>query len=337
MTCMRTAGGLAALGALAIGLCLSGCNWLAVPTPPPPPAPAFRISGDAESLPTEQRITVAEIVDANCGTPESPQLLGEPDRDALSFSTAAQWYNLSCSPCHGISGDGVGLIGDLLDPQARDFRRGVFKFQSTPYGAKPLRADIRRTIERGLPGSMMPAFGRRPAAEIDALVDYVILLSRRGELERQLVMAVDNGDTLTPQVVDDITAEILTTWKEAEGLVVQPLSPQPEFTAESVARGKAAFAARGCAKCHGEDGKGQTAENLRGGLKDYWGFSVRAADLTTGRLKGGSEPLDVYRRILGGINGTPMPSFRATLWTEPETIWDLVAYVLELGGKSMNH
>ncbi|MGA8349294.1 MAG: hypothetical protein WB773_16010, partial [Isosphaeraceae bacterium] len=55
---------------------------------------------------------------------------------------------------------------------------------------------------------------------------------------------------------------------------------------------------------------------------------TKAADLTSGMLRGGTEPLDIYRHIDSGINGTPMPSFRDTLKGEPETIWNLVSYVL---------
>ena len=47
-------------------------------------------------------------------------------------------------------------------------------------------------------------------------------------------------------------------------------------------------------------------------------------------LHGGTEALDIFRHIDAGINGTPMPSFHAALQKEPETIWDLVGYVLEI-------
>ena len=81
----------------------------------------------------------------------------------------------------------------------------------------------------------------------------------------------------------------------------------------------------GCSQCHGEDGRGQMATNVG---TDSWGNPTKAADLTSGMLRGGTDPLDIYRHIDAGINGTPMPSFHATLEKEPETIWSLVAYVL---------
>ena len=65
----------------------------------------------------------------------------------------------------------------------------------------------------------------------------------------------------------------------------------------------------------------------------HWGFSTRAADLTSGMLHGGQEPIDIYRRIMNGINGTPMPGFKSALEAEPETIWNLVAYVLHVSNR----
>jgi mono/diheme cytochrome c family protein len=100
-----------------------------------------------------------------------------------------------------------------------------------------------------------------------------------------------------------------------------------------VAEGKKAFLSKGCSKCHGDDGRGQTPENLRGDLKDSWGHPTRAADLTSGMLHGGREPVDIYRRIFSGISGTPMPGHKAALAEEPQTIWNLVAYVLYVSNR----
>ena len=65
-------------------------------------------------------------------------------------------------------------------------------------------------------------------------------------------------------------------------------------------------------------------------MNDSWGNPTKAADLTSGMLRGGTEPLDIYRHIDAGINGTPMPSFHGALQKEPETIWNLVGYVLKV-------
>jgi mono/diheme cytochrome c family protein len=47
---------------------------------------------------------------------------------------------------------------------------------------------------------------------------------------------------------------------------------------------------------------------------------------------GGGQPLDIYRRIYSGINGTPMPAFSTKLSGEPETFWHLVHYVQSISG-----
>jgi cytochrome c oxidase cbb3-type subunit 2 len=107
----------------------------------------------------------------------------------------------------------------------------------------------------------------------------------------------------------------------------------PVITADHVRAGKEAFLTKGCSKCHGDDGRGQTKENI--GV-DSWGFPTKAADLTSGMLRGGTESLDIYRHIDSGINGTPMPSFRSSLQQEPETVWNLVAYVLYLSNERRN-
>ena len=71
--------------------------------------------------------------------------------------------------------------------------------------------------------------------------------------------------------------------------------------------------------------RGMMASNVG---TDAWGNPTKAADLTSGMLRGGTEPLDIFRHIDSGINGTPMPSFRDTLKSEPAIIWNLVSYVL---------
>ena len=101
----------------------------------------------------------------------------------------------------------------------------------------------------------------------------------------------------------------------------------PEFKKANIDEGKKAFLTIGCAKCHGDDGRGMMASNVG---TDAWGNETKAADLTSGMLRGGTEPLDIYRHIDAGINGTPMPSFRDTLKAQPQTTWNLVSYVLHV-------
>jgi mono/diheme cytochrome c family protein len=159
------------------------------------------------------------------------------------------------------------------------------------------------------------------------------VLTHRGELEFQLGAEAEASEELPAETVAELKTLVIERWSEAESQATHPLSPEPVFTATQVAAGKQAFLTRGCSKCHGEDGRGQTPDNLRGNLKDAWGHPTRAADLTSGMLHGGRRPEDVYRRIFNGITGTPMPSFQTALTKEPDTFWNLVSYVLYVSNR----
>lgn len=69
---------------------------------------------------------------------------------------------------------GNGPAGKFMYPRPRDYRKGLFKFTSTPYGARPLRSDLIRTVKVGIRGTSMPDFKLLPQHEIEAVVDYVM-------------------------------------------------------------------------------------------------------------------------------------------------------------------
>jgi mono/diheme cytochrome c family protein len=264
----------------------------------------------------------------HCGTQARPKLLGADETMASQLRLGQQVYRLRCATCHGESGDGAGPAAVHLNPRPRDYRRGVFKFTSTPYGVRPRREDLLGTLRRGVSGTSMPSFALLPDEELQAVLDYVLALTHRGELETLLALEASNEDELDPAVIPDLVAEVLGLWREAESQAVFPLTPPFPPTVQTIESGRRAFLTEtaGCFKCHGADGRGQTSENERG-FQDVWGHPTRAADLTSGMFRGGGAPEDIYRRIYSGINGTPMPSFREKLAAEPETLWHLVHYV----------
>ena len=100
--------------------------------------------------------------------------------DPRHLAAGAEIYNSRCAGCHGVSGDGAGEAAEYLVPRPRDYRNGVYKFTSTPYGSKPARHDLVRTIRRGAKGTSMPAFPWMSDEDLDAVIDYVIYLSKRG-------------------------------------------------------------------------------------------------------------------------------------------------------------
>lgn len=285
-----------------------------------PAADGTASEGASESSPTDAS-------DKN-----APTLTYSEWKDPYQLQLGGQAFRKRCASCHGVTGDGKGAVAEYLKPLPRDYRHGVFKFVSTPRSSKPRREDLVRIIQYGAKGTSMPSFRWLEEVELNAIVDYVIHLSIRGEVERQMQIEAETEfseeDDITPDYFATVVDRVKATWDVPLASVVQPAIPEPPKTEESIEAGRKAFLTRGCQQCHGIDGRGRASDV---GV-DQWGNAAYAADITAGTLHGGRRPVDIYRRIHVGINGTPMPGFGLALESEPETIWHLVHYVEELAG-----
>lgn len=276
-------------------------------------------------------------------------------------------YRKHCLHCHGVSGAGDGPTSTFLYPRPRDYRKGIFKFTSTPTGAKPTRADLRKTIRYGLHGTSMPAFEALMSDfEMEQVLDYMTFLSMRGETELGLIDEVAASGELTKDVAPEIAASVFNKWKSAESQAVNPPIARTPPSKESVLRGRALFLARDdknrkleCTGCHGPQAIGNgpslvaqevfndvmfggdpstmkerldkydpKIKELWKNSLDDWGFPLRPANLNRGVYKGGRRPIDIYWRIAKGINGAKMPAHYPAI--EPGEIWDLVNFVLAL-------
>lgn len=237
-------------------------------------------------------------------------------------------YREHCAVCHGVSGSGTGPAASFMNPYPRDFRTGVFKFKSTVRGAKPTRADLASTLLHGIRGTAMPSFRLLPTDDLEALIEYTIYLSIRGEFERRLLSEAmrELGYGAKPQPLrDQLLAEelrvteplaynsqiswiksqasqLLEAWNHAAIEISAVPAPQvPLVTetdrtdlalAESIARGQMLF--RGpvanCATCHGATGAGD------GLAKDYdeW---TKEWTLRTGLSPGDNIGLKPFRRV----------------------------------------
>lgn len=226
-------------------------------------------------------------------------------------------YRLHCAHCHGITGDGAGPTAVFLNPYPRDYRQGKFKFKSTAEAEKPTKVDLLRILTEGIPGTAMPSFRVLSENEREALVEYVQYLSVRGQAEIKLIEFAAGGQALpAPSVLvanlpdkdgnasdateENVLANILQSWRNADKHVVAPVeppegfvkwvtyapknlrdggSPVPELSSDDNARREASLK-RGrelfysdvasCYKCHGDSqlGDGQTTDY------DFW-FSWR--------------------------------------------------------------
>jgi cytochrome c oxidase cbb3-type subunit 2 len=207
------------------------------------------------------------------------------------LETGKRVYEEHCGVCHGLLGDGQGMAAHMFQTPPRDFREGKYKFRSTPSGSLPLDSDLVRSVKSGVRGTAMVPQDHLSDAEIEAVVQYIKSFSDRFSREKP------------------------------EKPV--PIPAPPPKTSALVASGGAIYKKAGCPECHGAAGKGDgpSARDLR----------IKPADLTQRPLKGGATPQDLYRTLMTGLDGTPMPSYKDAL--EEAEFWALVFFIDSLGGR----
>ena len=200
-------------------------------------------------------------------------------------------YEEQCAVCHGAAGDGRGHAAHHFQTPPRDFTAGRYKLRSTGSGQLPTDQDLTRTVVRGMPGTGMVPHDHLSEAEVAAVVELVKRFSPKFAA----------GPAPTPL----------------------PLPPEPPPTTDAAARGRAVYEKAECHECHGRQarGDGPSAKDLK----------IKPTDLTRRPFKSGPTPLDIFRAILTGLDGTPMPSFHLIL--DDGELWDLARYVDSLGGR----
>jgi hypothetical protein len=136
---------------------------------------------------------------------------------------------------------------------------------------------------------------------------------------------------------------VIERWQEAEGLVIAYDGEVPHATPERIERGRYLFTTPGeegganCVSCHGPTGLGEgPAINDPDKAVDDWGQPIKPRNLRSGTFRFGRRPIDIYRRIYAGINGTPMPEHIGQQITDSggnvrplneEDVWDMVFFV----------
>lgn len=236
-------------------------------------------------------------------------------KSAETPQTGAVLYARHCAACHGERGDGQGIAAAFLYPKPRDFRTGRFRLVST-VNAIPTRQDLLGVLQRGMPGSAMLPWNHLPPAELEALVDEVLNFRRQGVRDLVLSVAAENEEELSEE---EIAAEVASATAPGEVLPV----PDVPATPAAVARGAELYRSKGCASCHGEQGKGDGQQKM----VDSEGLPSRPRDLTRGIYKGLPEFADVFRRLRLGMPGSPMP---ASPLLDDQQLADLVHFVLSL-------
>lgn len=226
-----------------------------------------------------------------------------PPLSETLLARGAALYAEKCATCHGKEGAGDGPSAYLYQPRPRDLRGGTYHYAST-WDGTPTDSNIFELLSRGMPGTAMPSWAHLSTVDRWSLVHYTKSLAGRS-------LVIPPSKAPDPEEGD-----------EGEGVIAVP--PRPSNTGASRDRGARLFE-QSCAPCHGP--RGQAKGPKAGALTDAAGRPTPIRDLSEGVFKGASEPADLYRRVVGGIPGTPMPAFPHLVGADA---WDLVHFARTL-------
>lgn len=209
----------------------------------------------------------------------------------LAQETGRQIYMKRCFWCHGEEGRGDGPSAVGMFPSPRDLVQAEYKIRSTAHGQLPTDEDLFRVISQGLPGTPMPGWEKiLTEEERRKLVSHLKSLSPRFGSEEREPLSIPGGSG-------------------------------------SAQRGEETYRRARCFMCHGESGRADGG--ITTALNFEWGLPHWARDFTRSwTFKGGREPRQIYLRITGGLNGTPMGPYQELLSDEER--WDLAHYVASL-------
>ncbi len=204
-------------------------------------------------------------------------------------------YKRECSSCHGPRGRGNGPASGYLGRKPTNLVRGAYKLRTTDRDSLPTSEDLYRTLSQGMGVSGMPDFSKLSPEERWQVVAYL--------------------RTLNPRFSTAGKSEIIKVPKA------------PPMDDDAVRRGRAQYLAAGCAQCHGKKGLGDGPKAAD--LRTDSGDPILAANFTVpATFVGGMSPREIYRTMMAGMAGTPMPS-GDNFFDEGEA-WDVVAFILSL-------
>lgn len=273
---------------------------------------------------TRPILLLALCASAGCRGDEftTPLVLGGVEVPAATLNHGMKVYRRTCASCHGIDGNGLTSAKNG-DVQPRNFKRGAFKFVSTPDNGLPTDEDLVRTVKNGLKGTQMQGFPDLMDDEVLAVTQYIKTFSPR--------------------------------WRREAVTKVVPIAPDPWSAGrrqEAIARGRLVYHGLAmCWTCHPAYAK-----------EDELLSMARAMDVERKQVPRRSIPLrsdldqparveteygkllppdflgdtlraargvnDLYRAIAAGIGGTPMPTWYNKL--SVQDLWAVVYYVREL-------
>lgn len=236
-------------------------------------------------------ILVAITAGGRKGKPLSvdPKAIGTDPLTAPIFAaatapaiTAQAIFHQRCARCHGPGGRGDGPMAAHLSSAPRDLVAGPFWLRTTPGKSAPSLADLRRVIERGIPGTAMPGF------------DYTF----------KKIDPDDDGHDAVDRLISLLQKRSPSLRNPGQSAEVPEQATGEDWELEA---GKTVYQALHCAACHGDAGRGDGEKAAT--LKDRQGRPMVVADLAEPwDFRRGGETQYIWQTLEFGLDPKVMPS-----------------------------
>jgi mono/diheme cytochrome c family protein len=229
-------------------------------------------------------------------------------------------YTEYCMACHGVDGDGKGYSHKGMQVPPRDFTLGIYKFGHVVSGELPHDEDFYKLLREGLHGTAMLPWDMS---------------------EKQMYQVMQYIKTFAPEAWEGEDKEL------GERLVVTRRDPYGlAHRNAAIQRGKEVYhAVAQCQACHrayvsfpelsqiNEKEFGAPLErNMFDPMMYYsrpqpsqYGYNSLPPDMTWHHVRSAKTVDEIYIRMLAGVGGAAMPSWKDTL--ADEDIWAVSHYV----------
>lgn len=229
-------------------------------------------------------------------------------------------YQEYCMACHGVNGEGNGPAAKGLFPPPRNLTQGLYKFGYVVSGELPNDEDFVRILREGLHGTAMLPWDMHED-QMDAVIQYIKTFAPQVWEGKDKMPGVKLVATVDPFGMARKTAAI-------------ELGKQIYHTDAS------------CQTCHrayvSHDELSQLSEQAGSGpLTEFdpelymtktqdseYGYATLPPDFTWHSVRSAKNVNEIYMRLISGVGGTTMPSWKGTL--TDEQIWAVAYYVKSL-------
>lgn len=231
-------------------------------------------------------------------------------------------YTEYCMACHGVTGEGNGVAAKGLQVPPRNLTQGKYKFGNVVAGELPHDEAFYKILKNGLHGTAMLPWDMT---------------------DKQMFQVVQYIKTFAPETwvgKDKTLGEKIVPTKDPYGLA---------HRRAAIDRGRTVYhAVANCQSCHrayvsyeelsqinfDEYGDRLTRDDMLPDMyyskpqpSDY-GFNTLPPDFTWHHIRSGYTVEEIYLRLVAGVGGAAMPSWKDTL--SDEDIWAVSHYVTSL-------